>query len=1723
MKCLFFCSLLFFSLLFSSVLPYDEVDSEDSVFSDFDMAKEEVTQNFSKFEMRLSAECEPISTIANCVNVISGDFFQIDRDIEVNGFEPIHFTRFHDSGRPFISIYGGYFGSHLPLMASNRNSPHEGHSHWRALISEREGFPLLLKGDDKDFKINPLILEKGYTNLGQVDLHNTKARFSKHNGEYRWRVSLGDGTERLYEKPIHANRFADNDCFTKVAYAFSEETRPNGTQLIVETEIQDNCVCPKRLRTFTKSGIQLNELNFIYSKHKVEIISDRGDRTVYYQSPQEKNEKIRILDQVKSSQKAPIQYHYSVKKSYGQRIKRVERPEGRCLDIHYDDYGRVTSLHSPIGCLYRFDYDKGRRLVLDGLKQLTIYDIHNNRLESIKECDKEDEICRQQRFFWNDSRGTLKAKALCSKNFQHCRHVTTYDYDNRGNMTRESFFGNLTGKAQDIFSIDIQKPGHKLPHLPKEAESYTRIYQYSDDGFNLLLSESTPEGFETHYSYANNSNRLKSRLVSYEGQIQERLFHHYDEHGIITLTVEDDGSSTHRDSLDHVTTRHLKIIQPVYSAGPSFGKPAQIQEFYWDIPTQQNILLKTITFHYNGRGLSLAEHHHDAHGQYRFTLSFGYDGRDRIISKTNALGHTTHYAYDENDNLIKEKLIGSGKKMRYQYDAMNRLIAKTTIHQEGEEFQETFEYDLLGRKIASTDIYGRRSEFKYDRLGRLKKEISPSFRGLTPTIKKGYKIPDYTASHRGLKQTIKGGSELLDLPTSETNPNGHTTKKSYNAYGQPTHIIYPDGSEETLKYTRNGWLKHHCFADHKISYTHDAKGRVLIEQNFDLHGNLLKQQEWHYKGPHLIAKKNGRGIVTTYRYDGASRLIEEHVADQVIQFVYDSLGRLQSKIQLLNGTEKQIESYGYDLLDQLTSKTLHDQNSKISSHESYAYDIQGNRIETILLQDANTPATTKTRYHSGGWLLSKTDPIGNTLSIIYDHSYQEEGQRLLRTVSTDPIGRQLIQVYDPYDHLIRQELYASQLIHAIDYSYDAAGNKIRETHRTDREYTIHWSYDFRNKITSITEGPKTTRFNYNILGQLQQKIKPDGIPIDYQYDLLGRMTLLTAPGISYHYQYDLNDNCIASLDAINQLHQIRTYDAYDQLVTEELSPGNRIEYRRDLLNRITTLVLPDGSTIDYQHDPLSLTGITRTQLTYTNIQFDWSNHRIDYRLPNTQPVDIQYDLLGRPITISTPFWNQTLDQFDPLGNLIKATINGKPTTYTYDAQNQLTSENQISYRFDALYNRLETVGQTFTYNSLNQIENLPHDANGNLGLYSYDALDRVSQLNGKNLIYDPFDRLIRIDALDLIYLDKEEIGALRQGQLCQLKVIDPSDNTVYAIENEGHSYSVLQQHGNIVALVEGDNTLFSRNYSAFTPSEYSMVPWGFSGKREIDELIYFGFRFYSPSLGRWITPDPLSFGDGPNLYAYLKNNPFTHFDPYGLEGVSWSDSSREFGKNFCGSFGNSLIDPIGACVNCNNDLSGAALCGNLAGRAAGICCSLAMCEYALANAAVGYGSKYLVNSKLHGMGRSLYNRMMGDSLYSLGSEVVAQNRAALSETKMVDSNFKMMDVTSNTRIELNRFHQAANNLSKVGQNNIRTLRGWAKSKGWERFPNNGGPEKWGNKHNDQWNLIIKPEASCRSGLQSSSNMPRFDARLEQGQYINPFTGQIGGKEIGTHIPLGRPY
>lgn len=46
-------------------------------------------------------------------------------------------------------------------------------------------------------------------------------------------------------------------------------------------------------------------------------------------------------------------------------------------------------------------------------------------------------------------------------------------------------------------------------------------------------------------------------------------------------------------------------------------------------------------------------------------------------------------------------------------------------------------------------------------------------------------------------------------------------------------------------------------------------------------------------------------------------------------------------------------------------------------------------------------------------------------------------------------------------------------------------------------------------------------------------------------------------------------------------------------------------------------------------------------------------------------------------------------------------------------------------------------------------------------------------------------------------------------------------------------------------------------------------------------MYYYGYRYYQPWIGRWLSADPAGTIDGLNLYRMVRNNPVTLHDPDG--------------------------------------------------------------------------------------------------------------------------------------------------------------------------------------------------------------------------------------------------
>ncbi|MCP4021116.1 MAG: RHS repeat-associated core domain-containing protein, partial [Desulfobacteraceae bacterium] len=106
-------------------------------------------------------------------------------------------------------------------------------------------------------------------------------------------------------------------------------------------------------------------------------------------------------------------------------------------------------------------------------------------------------------------------------------------------------------------------------------------------------------------------------------------------------------------------------------------------------------------------------------------------------------------------------------------------------------------------------------------------------------------------------------------------------------------------------------------------------------------------------------------------------------------------------------------------------------------------------------------------------------------------------------------------------------------------------------------------------------------------------------------------------------------------------------------------------------------------------------------------------------------------------------------------------------------------------------------------------------------------------------------------------------------------------------------YYLYDGNGNVGQLVNSDVPGFVAAHYEYDPfgniikaegGYKDSNPYRFSTKFFDTEMgmYYYGFRYYFPEIGRWLSKDPLGEYGGLNLYAFITNNPINKWDVFGL-------------------------------------------------------------------------------------------------------------------------------------------------------------------------------------------------------------------------------------------------
>lgn len=101
-------------------------------------------------------------------------------------------------------------------------------------------------------------------------------------------------------------------------------------------------------------------------------------------------------------------------------------------------------------------------------------------------------------------------------------------------------------------------------------------------------------------------------------------------------------------------------------------------------------------------------------------------------------------------------------------------------------------------------------------------------------------------------------------------------------------------------------------------------------------------------------------------------------------------------------------------------------------------------------------------------------------------------------------------------------------------------------------------------------------------------------------------------------------------------------------------------------------------------------------------------------------------------------------------------------------------------------------------------------------------------------------------------------------------------------DTTGNVVAVTDGSGNVVAEYEwgpyGELRSMSGAWAALNP-----IRWATRYLDEETDLYYFGYRYYDPATGSWLSREPLGESESLNLYSYCHNDPVNKVDVLGLK------------------------------------------------------------------------------------------------------------------------------------------------------------------------------------------------------------------------------------------------
>lgn len=537
------------------------------------------------------------------------------------------------------------------------------------------------------------------------------------------------------------------------------------------------------------------------------------------------------------------------------------------------------------------------------------------------------------------------------------------------------------------------------------------------------------------------------------------------------------------------------------------------------------------------------------------------------------------------------------------------------------------------------------------------------------------------------------------------------------------------------------------------------------------------------------------------------------------------------------------------------------------------------------------------------------DGLGRKTLTIWD-----EGSAVWRAEKATYDGAVLLTRLDPKNQLTTYQYDALNRVEDIVFTNAAAENR-------------HHTYDLAGNLLTVTY-PDENETRKVLLGTKQV------------FDKLNRLKEETSAGAPHSYTYDKAGNRRTTTYAATGRYLASTYDKLNRLLTctekdtFNSTVENRTTYAYDMGGNVTRKTLPNNTSTRSTFDALNrkLTEATGTETGTLISRFDYSVATAGFpsgydNAGNLLKVFEFYghaEIKGRTVT-------NTYDHTHRLATETLAEVEGTTvvTAYGYDDANNRTTKIVTGGNNPGTW--ISTYGTTTdTYNS-NQLKAVTFGATVTSFQYDPNGCRIIKQVDGvttQSYGYDRENRLTSVaDKTRGIYrysydhrtrrIVRDETNASGQNdeisfsgglsvqeypsgsEMPAVETIRGSDygggigGVLYTIRAGSRSFNAYNSRGDVVSRTDSSAAItWQATYEAFgTRTQEKGATLDRQRANTKDEDLWGalneGQRYRDLEFGVFLTRDPMGFVDGPNVYTYVRQNPWTYYDPHGLSIGGW--------------------------------------------------------------------------------------------------------------------------------------------------------------------------------------------------------------------------------------------